>query len=61
MTALTRRKKYNLLIAQAKGFWDVYKRNKKGIFGIGLIVFFVLLLDSIMGLRSCGRVNTRWK
>jgi len=42
MTASTRRKKYNRLIAQAKGFWDVYKRNKKGIFGIGLIVFFVL-------------------
>jgi peptide/nickel transport system permease protein len=42
MTVSTRRKRYNLLISQAKGFWNIYKQNKKGIFGIGLIVFFIL-------------------
>lgn len=42
MTTSTRRKRFNRLMTQAKGFWNVYKRNKKGLFGIGLIVFFFL-------------------
>jgi peptide/nickel transport system permease protein len=37
-----RRKRFNLLKSQARGFWDVYKQNKKGLFGIALIIFFVL-------------------
>jgi len=24
------------------GFWSNYKKNKKGLFGIGIIVFFIL-------------------
>lgn len=42
MTISIRRKRFNLLMAQAKGFWNLYKQNKKGIFGIGLIIFFFL-------------------
>lgn len=42
MATTTRRKKYNLLLEQAKGFWDLYKQNKKGLVGIGIILFFLL-------------------
>ncbi|MBC8497474.1 hypothetical protein H8D40_00680, partial [Candidatus Bathyarchaeota archaeon] len=42
MTISTRRKRFNLLMSRAKGFWGVYKQNRKGLFGIGLILFFVL-------------------
>jgi len=42
MTQSTRQKRYNLLISRAKGFWSVYKQNKKGIVGLGLIFFFIL-------------------
>ncbi len=42
MSVSARRKRINLLKQQAKGFWDVYKQNKKGIFGLGLITFFVV-------------------
>jgi len=42
MTVSIRRKKINRLMAQAKGFWNIYKQNKKGLFGIGLIAFFIL-------------------
>ena len=27
---------------RARGFWKAYRKNKKGLFGIGIIVFFVL-------------------
>jgi len=42
MTKSTRRRRYNLLMSQAKDFWGVYRQNKKGIVGIGLIFFFIL-------------------
>ncbi len=42
MTISIRRKKFNLLMGRARGFWKAYKQNKKGIFGIGIIVFFFL-------------------
>lgn len=42
MTVSTRRRRLNLLKERAKGFWNSYKQNKKGLFGIGIIVFFVL-------------------
>ena len=42
MTTSTRRKRFNLLMSRAKGFWGVYKQNKKGLVGIGLIFFFIL-------------------
>lgn len=42
MTLSTRRKRFNLLLNQAKGFWSVYRQNKKGLLGIGLIFFFFL-------------------
>jgi peptide/nickel transport system permease protein len=42
MTISTRRKRFNLLMERAKGFWIAYKQNKKGLLGIGIIVFFVL-------------------
>jgi len=42
MTTSTRRKRFNLLKSRAKGFWGVYKQNKKGLVGIGLIFFFIL-------------------
>ena len=42
MTISTRRKKFNRLMSRAKGFWAVYKQNRKGLFGIGLIFFFIL-------------------
>ena len=42
MEKSARRKRMNLLKAQAKGFWDVYKQNKKGLFGLGLIAFFLV-------------------
>ena len=42
MASSTRRKKLNLLISRVKGFLSVYKQNKKGLFGIGLILFFIL-------------------
>ena len=42
MTTSTRRKRYNLLMSQAKDFWSVYKQNKKGLVGIGLVFFFIL-------------------
>jgi len=29
-------------MSRAKGFWSVYKKNKKGLVGIGLILFFIL-------------------
>ena len=29
-------------MSRAKGFWGAYKQNKKGLFGIGLIFFFIL-------------------
>ena len=29
-------------MSRAKGFWSAYKQNKKGLFGIGLIFFFIL-------------------
>jgi peptide/nickel transport system permease protein len=29
-------------MTRAKGFWSVYKQNKKGLIGIGLIFFFIL-------------------
>jgi peptide/nickel transport system permease protein len=29
-------------MSRAKGFWGVYKQNKKGLIGIGLIFFFIL-------------------
>ena len=42
MTISIRRKRFNLLMTRAKGFWGMYKQNKKGLFGIGLLFFFVL-------------------
>jgi len=42
MTSTTRRKKINLLMSRARGFWNVYKQNKKGLVGIGMIFFFIL-------------------
>ena len=42
MTTSTRRRRYKLLVSQAKDFWSAYKQNKKGIVGIGLIFFFIL-------------------
>ena len=42
MEKSVRSKRISLLKAQAKGFWNVYKQNKKGLFGIGLIIFFLL-------------------
>ena len=42
MTISTRRKRFNLLMRRAKGFWGAYKQNKKGLVGIGLILFFIL-------------------
>ena len=42
MTTSTRRKRYNLLMSQAKDFWRAYRQNKKGVVGIGLIFFFIL-------------------
>jgi len=42
MTISIRRKRFNLLMSRAKGFWGVYKQNRKGLFGIGLILFFIL-------------------
>lgn len=29
-------------MSRASGFWSVYKQNKKGLIGIGLILFFIL-------------------
>jgi peptide/nickel transport system permease protein len=29
-------------MSRAKGFWGIYKQNKKGLVGIGLIFFFIL-------------------
>ena len=42
MTSSTRRKRLNRLMSRASGFWSVYKQNKKGLVGIGLILFFIL-------------------
>lgn len=42
MTTSTRRKRFSLLMAQTIGFWKVFKKNKKGVFGLGLIFFFFL-------------------
>jgi len=42
MTISTRRKRLKLYRKRAKGFWNLYRQNKKGLFGIGIIVFFVL-------------------
>jgi len=42
VTTSTRRKRYNLLMSQAKDFWRAYRQNKKGVVGIGLIFFFIL-------------------
>lgn len=27
---------------QAIGFWNIFKQNKKGLFGVGLIIFFII-------------------
>jgi peptide/nickel transport system permease protein len=40
VTISTRRKRHNILMERVKGFWDSYKKNKKGILGIGIIAFF---------------------
>ena len=37
-----RRRRFNLLKERFMGFWSNYKKNKKGLFGIGIIVFFIL-------------------
>jgi peptide/nickel transport system permease protein len=42
MTSSARSRRYALLRARLVGFWVDYKRNKKGILGIGIIVFFIL-------------------
>ena len=42
MTISTRRKRFNRLMKRAKGFWGLYKQNKKGLFGLGLLFLFVL-------------------
>ncbi len=42
MTTSIRRKRFNRLMSQANDFWKVYKRNKKGLVGLGLIFFFIL-------------------
>jgi peptide/nickel transport system permease protein len=42
MTISIRRKKFNRLMNRAKGFWGLYKQNKKGLVGIGLLFFFIL-------------------
>lgn len=42
MTVSTRRKRFKLFLKRAKGFWNLYKQNKKGLFGISIILFFVL-------------------
>ena len=42
MTISTRRKRFNLLMTRAKGFWGMYKQNKKGLVGIAILFFFVL-------------------
>jgi ABC-type dipeptide/oligopeptide/nickel transport system permease subunit len=42
MTVSTRRKRFNLLMTRAKGFWDMYKQNKKGLVGIAILFLFVL-------------------
>jgi peptide/nickel transport system permease protein len=42
MVSSTRQKRLNLLMNRVKGFLNVYKQNGKGLFGIGLILFFIL-------------------
>lgn len=42
MTVSTRRKRFKLALDRAKGFWSLYKQNKKGVLGICIITFFVL-------------------
>jgi len=39
----TRRRKLEFTISRFKGFWKEYKRSKKGIFGIIILVFFVIM------------------
>lgn len=36
----SRRKKLSFLIQRFRGFWNQYKRSKRGVLGIGIIAFF---------------------
>ncbi|MHA1685764.1 MAG: ABC transporter permease, partial [Candidatus Heimdallarchaeaceae archaeon] len=39
----TRRDKLRFRVKQIKGFWDHFKRSKRGILGLGIIIFFTII------------------